>query len=103
MAIRLLAANAPGLGVGLSAPPWLRIAVPSFRAFGVHPAPEPEPGAILSREELQSLFQGELGPRARKRSALSEREEQQKRQAGRIRSALYPREPRVPSDSASRA
>lgn len=90
MAIRLLAANLPGYGAEVSAPSYFRIAVPSFRSFGVHPAPEPEPEAILSREELQSLFQGELGPRVRKRGVLTEREEQQKHQARRIRHALYP-------------
>lgn len=101
MAIRLLAANAPGYGALLSAPSYFRIAVPSFRAFGVHPAPEPEPEVILSREELQSLFQGELGPRVRKRPSLTEREEQQKHLARRIRHALYP--PRIQPEAASRA
>jgi len=91
MAIRLLAATTSADGALLSAAPYFRIAVPSFRAFGVHPAAaEPEPEAILSREELQQLFRGELGPRARKRSPLTEREEQQRRQALRIRAALYP-------------
>ena len=96
MAIRQFAANAPGYGFVLTAPSYFRIAVPSFRAFGVNPAPAPEPETMLSREELQCLFQGELASRARKRSMLTEREEQQKRQALRIRNALYPPRDRQP-------
>ncbi|MCB2128474.1 MAG: hypothetical protein KDE03_05200 [Rhodobacteraceae bacterium] len=82
------------LNSGYVAPSFLRIAVPSWRVVGIHPesAATPEPRRTLSREEVQTLFQGELKPKPRRKSALTEREEQEKRLAGRIRRALYPRD-----------
>ncbi len=75
----------------VSAQSRLRIAIPTWRSIGIHHQPEPvveQP--ILSREELQSLFHGELNGKAKKKSKLTAREEQEKSLAKRIRRALYP-------------
>ena len=42
---------------------FLRIAIPSWRFVGIHVDPDPEPETV-SREELQTLFRGELSPKA---------------------------------------
>lgn len=73
-----------------SAPSFLRIAIPSWRAIGIQYRPEPEEEtATLSREEIQSLFDGELRPKAQRRR-LTEWEEREKSLAQRMREALYP-------------
>ncbi len=66
----------------------LRIAIPSWRFVGIHVEPEPEPETV-SREELQTLFHGELSPKAQKR-LLTDQETAEKSLADRIRQALYP-------------
>ncbi len=74
-----------------NAPSYLRIAVPTWRSIGIHHQPEPvAEQPTVSREELQSLFHGELNGRAKKKSKLTPREEQEKTLAKRIRRALYP-------------
>jgi hypothetical protein len=78
----------------LSAPSLLRIAIPSWRAIGIQYRPAPvEETASLSREEIQSLFQGELSPNARRRQSLTDWEQQEKSLADRMRRALYPDQP----------
>jgi hypothetical protein len=52
-----------------------------------------EETASLSREEIQSLFQGELSPNARRRQSLTDWEQQEKSLADRMRRALYPDQP----------
>lgn len=75
----------------LSAPSFLRIAIPSWRAIGIQYRPEtPDEETTLSREEIQSLFHGELSPNARKRAVLTDWEQQEKSLAGKMRQALYP-------------
>ncbi|MDH5530473.1 MAG: hypothetical protein OEY05_10570 [Paracoccaceae bacterium] len=69
---------------------FLRIAIPSWRSVGLPQHSEPEPEKLLSREEIQSLFKGDLDPRNKKRSALTSREEQERSLALRLRKALYP-------------
>ncbi|MFZ5708506.1 MAG: hypothetical protein ACOY4T_02300 [Pseudomonadota bacterium] len=64
----------------------LRIAVPSWRFVGFPPRPGPE-ASRLSREEIVSLFERELG---RRRRALTESEQRQSELARSIRRALYP-------------
>lgn len=78
----------------LSAPSFLRIAIPSWRAIGIQyrPADEDET-ASLSREEIQSLFQGELSPKGRKRHMLTDWEQREKSLADKLRRALYPDQP----------
>ncbi len=73
-----------------SAPSFLRIAIPSWRSIGIQYRPEPvaEP-ASLSREEIQSLFHGELRPASRA-PKLTEAEEREQSLADRMRKALYP-------------
>ena len=73
----------------------LRIAIPSWRAVGLPISPEPEPENLLSREEIQFLFRGDLKANARRKAALTWREEQEKSLALRLRRALYPDERRV--------
>ncbi len=74
-----------------SAPSLLRIAIPSWRSIGIQYRPADEDDtASLSREEIQSLFQGELSPKARKRQTLTDRELQEKSLADKLRRALYP-------------
>lgn len=75
----------------LSAPSFLRIAIPSWRTIGIQyrPATEEE-AASLSREEIQSLFHGELNPKGRKRHILTDWEQQEKSLADKLRRALYP-------------
>lgn len=79
-----------------SASGFLRIAVPSWRSIGLYPRfnavivrDEEVPSTGLSREELQSLFGGELRARSHKPVALTDAETQEKRLSGRIRDALY--------------
>ncbi len=67
----------------------VRIAVPSWRWSVIDFRPEARKVPRLSREEIVSLFEGELGPR-RRRPQLTEREENDKARAGSIRKALYP-------------
>ncbi|MGB3317275.1 MAG: hypothetical protein WBB85_23050 [Albidovulum sp.] len=67
---------------------FLRIAIPSWRFVGIHIEPDAEP-VTLSKEELQTLFRGELSSRSKKR-VLTENEEQEQSVADRIRRALYP-------------
>lgn len=90
--MKALAANQSSYAASLwSAPSFLRIAIPSWRAIGIQYRPEPEePPASLSREEIQSLFQGELSPASRKRNPLTDWELQEKSLAGKLRQALYP-------------
>ncbi|HQU68646.1 MAG TPA: hypothetical protein PLI43_10665 [Albidovulum sp.] len=77
-----------------SAPSFLRIAIPSWRAIGIQYQPEPvEEGTSLSREEIQSLFRGELNPNAGKRQNLTDWEQQEQSLADRMRRALYPDQP----------
>lgn len=72
-----------------SAPSFLRIAIPSWRSIGIQYRPEPAPEpASLSREEIQSLFHGELKPASRRK--LTEGEEREQSLADRMRKALYP-------------
>lgn len=77
-------------------PGFLRIAVPSWGSIGLYPrfnaaveTDPPEPARGLSREELQSLFGGELRARSRKQVVLTDSETQDKHLSGRIRDALY--------------
>ncbi|MCA0273140.1 MAG: hypothetical protein LCH69_13925 [Proteobacteria bacterium] len=74
-----------------SAPSFLRIAIPSWRAIGIQYQPEPvEETASLSREEIQALFRGELSPDGRKGPTLTDWEQQEKSLADKMRRALYP-------------
>lgn len=93
--MKSLAGAVPGtLMSALPVPSSFRIAVPSWRAVGITAgAPRDEAAPALSREEIQALFRGELAARVRRKSALTEREEQEKWLARRIRSALYPQPP----------
>lgn len=78
----------------LSAPSFLRIAIPSWRAIGIQYRPEPvEESTSLSREEIQSLFRGELNPNAGKHRNLTDWEQQEQSLADRMRRALYPDQP----------
>ncbi|WP_347310061.1 hypothetical protein [Defluviimonas sp. SAOS-178_SWC] len=92
MTMKSLAVSGPDyVSSVVSVPSYLRIAVPSWRSVGNQQLPEPvveQP--TVSREELQSLFQGELNVRSKKKSKLTAREEQEKTLAKRIRRALYP-------------
>ncbi|MGL4280882.1 MAG: hypothetical protein ACRCS0_10985 [Albidovulum sp.] len=75
----------------LSAPSFLRIAIPSWRAIGIQYRPEPaEEHTSLSREEIQALFRGELSPNTGKYRNLTEREQEEVSLAERMRRALYP-------------
>ena len=67
----------------------LRIAVPSWRWSVRDFLPEPKKAPKLSREEIVSLFEGELGNR-RRRPELTEAEKSERARAGSIRRALYP-------------
>lgn len=78
-----------------SAPSLLRIAIPSWRSIGIQYRPADEDDTVslsrsLSREEIQSLFRGELSPKARNRQTLTDRELQEKSLADKLRRALYP-------------
>lgn len=92
MTMKSLAVSVPDYAATiLNAQSYLRIAVPSWRSIGIHPQPEPvEEQPVVSREELQSLFHGELNGKAKRKSGLTAREEQEKSLARRIRRALYP-------------
>lgn len=92
MSMKSLAVAMPGTLMSvLPVPGSFRIAVPSWRAVGINTnaAPVLEHPA-LSREEIQTLFHGELNGRVRRKPGLTPREEQEKSLAMRIRSALYP-------------
>ena len=68
---------------------FFRIAIPSWRRVGeVRPQIVEEP--TLSREEIQSLFHGELNGKVRRKPVLTEREEEEKRLSRKLRAALYP-------------
>jgi hypothetical protein len=67
----------------------VRIAIPSWRWSVIDLRTDQRQPQTLSREEIVSLFEGELG-RKRRRPQLTEREESDKAQAGSIRRALYP-------------
>jgi hypothetical protein len=73
-----------------STPSYLRIAIPSWRFVGIRlerkPAPEQKPSG-LSREEIQTLFHGDLNPRTQRK--LTEFEEREQALQTRIRDALY--------------
>lgn len=90
--MKSLAVAVPGTLMSvLPVPASFRIAVPSWRAVGINTNAEPAAEhPALSREEIQSLFHGELNGRVRRKSGLTPREEQEKSLARRIRSALYP-------------
>lgn len=94
--MKALAANQSSYAASIwSAPSFLRIAIPSWRAIGIQYQPEPEEQpASLSREEIQTLFQGELSPNARKRNPLTDWEMQEKSLAEKLRLALYPEQMR---------
>ncbi len=73
-----------------SAPSFLRIAIPSWRSIGIQYRPEPkEEPTSLSREEIQTLFRGELTPKSPRRQ-LTDWEEGEQSLAERMREALYP-------------
>lgn len=81
-----------GYGVPMfSAPSFLRIAVPTWRSFGIHYRAETvaEPPS-LSREEIQSLFRGELSQKSARRCVLTDAEAREKSLAEKLRQALYP-------------
>lgn len=90
--MKALAVAMPGTLMSvLPVPSSFRIAVPSWRSVGINTAPEPVAEASgLSREEIQSLFHGELNGRVRRKPGLTPREEQEQSLAMRIRLALYP-------------
>ena len=67
----------------------LRIAVPSWRWSVIEFLPEARKAPKLSREEIVSLFEGELRSK-RRRPQLTEREQNEQAHAGDIRRALYP-------------
>jgi hypothetical protein len=73
-----------------STPSYLRIAIPSWRFVGIRlvrkPAPGPKPSG-LSREEIQTLFDGDLNPKTQRK--LTEFEEREQALQSRIRDALY--------------
>ncbi|KAB2884781.1 MAG: hypothetical protein F9K34_07675 [Albidovulum sp.] len=92
MSMKSLAVAMPGTLMSvLPVPASFRIAVPAWRTGGGNTNAEPVAEVpTLSREEIQSLFHGELADRVRRRSALTVREEQERSLARRIRAALYP-------------
>ncbi len=73
-----------------STPSYLRIEIPSWRFVGIRlerkPVPEEKPSG-LSREEIQTLFQGDLNPKAKRK--LTDYEEREQALQSRIRDALY--------------
>src|SRR5690606_15675976 len=92
MSMKSLADAMPGTRVSaLPVPAAVSMALPPCRTGGVNTNAEPVAEVpTLSREEIQSLFHGELADRVRRRSALTAREEQERSLARRIRAALYP-------------
>lgn len=92
MLFKSLASSAPDFAASLlSAPSFLRIAVPSWRSVGINTKVEAETDAQkLSREEIQSLFHGELNGRTPGKRRLTKVEERETHLADRIRHALYP-------------
>jgi hypothetical protein len=91
MTSKSLAVSAPDYASFISTRSILRIAIPSWRAVGIHQQTHTEiEGVMLSREELQNLFRGELNDKVRKRGSLTAREEQEKTLSKRLRRALYP-------------
>jgi hypothetical protein len=87
-----LVVSQSGYGASMfSAPSFLRIAIPSWRSIGIQYRAEPvEQSTSLSREEIQSLFHGELSQKSAKRSPLTDGEEREKSLAEKMRQALYP-------------
>ena len=89
--MKALAVSQSSLGASIfSAPSFLRIAIPSWRAIGIQVRPDGDATESLSREEIQRLFHGDLDPWARKRPPLTDREKQEKSLADKMRAALYP-------------
>lgn len=88
MSYRFQSAGFADYAAVVSAPAVLRIAIPSWRLRFRSVATEPAPLG-LSREEIQKIFDRDLNPWKRRRS-LTQREEQQKDMASRLRAALYP-------------
>ncbi|MEZ5772682.1 hypothetical protein LX70_01679 [Defluviimonas denitrificans] len=89
--MKALAVSQSSLGASIfSAPSFLRIAIPSWRAIGIGYRPDGDATESLSREEIQRLFHGDLDPWARKRPPLTDREKQEKSLADKMRAALYP-------------
>lgn len=73
----------------------LRIAVPSWRSVNGNMFADAKPDQLLSREEIQRLFHGDLFQRtltfrSQKRSGLTYAEKQEKSVSMRLREALYP-------------
>ncbi len=87
-----LVVSQSGFGASIfSAPSFLRIAIPSWRSIGIQYRPEPvEESTALSREEIQSLFKGELSSKSAPRNPLTDGEEREKSLAEKMRQALYP-------------
>ena len=71
-------------------PGRFRIAIPSWRSVGIDVRAENADEPSVSREELQSLFHGELNGKVSKKSTLTALEEREASLSKRIRSALYP-------------
>ncbi|SPH18296.1 hypothetical protein DEA8626_01831 [Defluviimonas aquaemixtae] len=92
MSFKSLALSAPDFAASvLSAPSFLRIAVPSWRSVGINTQVEAEPESpTLSREEIQALFHGELNGRTPGKRRLTNTEKEERDLAERIRQALYP-------------
>ncbi|MFN0113063.1 MAG: hypothetical protein ACKVPY_00120 [Paracoccaceae bacterium] len=86
MSSDLDAATGPQRAAGRLA--HIRIAIPSFRWMGAESWRRSAP-ALLSREELLSIFGGEF-TRLRQRPKLTEREKHEREIARSIRQALYP-------------
>ena len=87
-----LVVSQSGYGTSMfSAPSFLRIAIPSWRSIGIQYRPEPvEESTSLSREEIQSLFKGELSSKSAPRNPLTDGEVREKSLAEKMRQALYP-------------
>lgn len=90
--MKALAVSQSSVGASFfSAPSFLRIAIPSWRAIGIqYRLDHADAPDALSREEIQRLFHGDLDPWARKRRPLTDREKQEKSLADKMRAALYP-------------
>jgi hypothetical protein len=83
-----MSADYPSGGLrGFLAAPVLRIAIPAWGRAGAQGATTPQ-RPPLSREEVSSLFEGDLRPGARSPATLTE-SERQRNAAVRIRRALH--------------
>jgi len=89
MSFRFQTAGFADYAAVVSAPAMLRIAIPAWRLRCKSVASEPV-SLGLSREEIQKIFDRDLNP-WKKRRSLTQREEQQKDMALRLRTALYPK------------